>query len=277
MRLVRIPFFAIRNLLVKPIRSARICAAVLSCCTFTSCGLGDNSCVTFVWNPGGIDSPSNPSCPFTQGNGTVNVSIATSFTASAGPASPNLEHVYVTLAGIDARPNGDGDITSPEWQEMAPELESHPVQLDLIERDANGCAPHSIAKSEIPGGVYTAIRLRLANNGAASGDESVESPPVEQDACGGVGLNCVVTMRGEIRPLTIDGGESDLIIEQKQLDGTYIRILPDQANDLTIKFNPYSSMAVPVGNSVKIIPQFTASIENTCEPKSAEEMQSSSN
>lgn len=270
MRLVGIPFLPVHGLRAKWLACGKACAAVLLCSSFTSCGIGDNSCVTFVWNPGGIDSPSNPSCPFTQGNGTVNVQINSSIASETGPSSPNLLHVYVTLNGIEARTSDDLGQDASDWQELAPHFAANPQQIDFLENGGDRCATHSISTSVIPAGVYREIRLRLVPDDTSASDMSGEVDNAETNTCAGVGRNCVVTARGEIRPLILDAAAPDLIIGPKQLDGGYVRILPDQENRLSIQFNPYSSLAVPVGYAVRILPQFSASTDETCESNSPE-------
>jgi hypothetical protein len=268
MRRARILSPACQAFYKAPVRLAKIFAVGSLCCVLADCGIGNNSCVSFVWNPGGIDSP-NPSCPFTQGNGTVNVQINSSIARAAGPTSPNLQHVYVTLTGIGARTGTMAGQSSPAWQELAPELAANPRQVDLLENSGDACASHSIARSEIPGGVYTEIRLRLGADDAPAGDPSGDGAGAEENACAGVGRNCVVTTRGEIRPLILDGAAPDLIIGSKELDGGFLRVLPDQENNLSIEFNPYASLAMPAGDGVKIIPQFSASTGDACVSNSA--------
>lgn len=279
MLLARIPFLAVHDLQDRLLRCGKACATVLLCFSFTSCGIGDNSCVTFVWNPGGIDSPDNPSCPFTQGNGMVNVQIDSSFASAPGPSSPNLRHVYVTLTGIEARASDvlgqDGSV--PEWQQLAPRLAEKPQQVDLLENDGDSCSAHSISSSEIPAGVYAEIRLRIAADDGPRSDAPREVGNAETNACAGVGRNCVVTARGEIRSLILDGADPDLIVGPKQKEGELFRVLPDQVSRLSIQFNPYSSLAVPVGNAIRIIPQFTASTSDNCESKSPEQARSPAN
>lgn len=260
-----------------PARLAKIFAVCSICCALADCGIGNNSCVSFVWNPGGIDTPGNPSCPFTQGNGGVSVQINSSFASPAGPTSPNLQHVYVTLTGIEARTSAMPGQSSPQWQELAPDLAANPRQVDLLENGGEACASRPIARSEIPGGVYTEIRLRLAADDTPADDPSGDGAGTDANACVGVGRNCVFTTRGEMRPLIFAGAAPDLIIESKEMDGGFFRVLPDQENHLSIEFNPYASLAIAVGDAVKIIPQFTASTGGACESTSATQPQGASN
>ena len=233
---------------------------VLACLVNSGCGVGDYSCATFVWNPNGLNSPA-PSCPTTQGNGNVTVQMTTSFAAAEGPTNPNLEHIYVTLLGIEALPaaaNAGED--SADWQELAPEIAKQPVQVDLMAPAGDSCAAHLTARGVVPADVYAEIRLRVA-----SGESGDGGPALEQNACGDAGLNCVVTTRGEKRPLVLDGAAPDLVLGPAQLNGGFFRVLPDEENRISIAFNPYASLAMASGESVKVVPVFTAASDETCE------------
>ncbi|HTV60366.1 MAG TPA: DUF4382 domain-containing protein [Verrucomicrobiae bacterium] len=199
-------------------------------------------------------------CPFTQGTGTVDVQISARPVQTAGPASPNFEHVYVTLTGIEAMPMGVAGGDAPSWQELAPELATHPAQVDLLARAGESCAAHLTMTRGIPADVYTEIQLRIAGSAAAGGDAAMQ----EENACGGAGLNCVVTPRGEALPVIFDGNGRNLIIGREQLSGGVFRVIPGERNYLSIGFNPYASTAVPSGASVKIVPVFSAATDASC-------------
>ncbi|MFZ3381611.1 MAG: hypothetical protein WA193_18395, partial [Candidatus Acidiferrales bacterium] len=107
--------------------------------TILLCSVGfigcDNSCVVFVSNPGGSGGTlfgSINSCPLNQAKGSVRTSIASSFTAPADDATNRIEHIYVTIRGIDVNPSATAADESADWQELAPQLVTRPVQIDLL-------------------------------------------------------------------------------------------------------------------------------------------------
>jgi Domain of unknown function (DUF4382) len=232
------------------------CATLLLCLTSAGC---DNSCIIFTWNPEGTTS-TGTSCSLGKASGTINLRINSSFAPSSGPTVPNLKHIFVTLQGVEAYPGAIADENSADWQELAPELVKQPMQVDLMAQNADFCSSSLIGRSIVPADVYTQIRLRLVPNHSAA-DDAVS----EQNECGAVGLNCVVTTTGEIRPLTFDGAAPDLHIAPEHLMGGFFRVLPNQETNLSIEFNLYSSLAVPSGEAVRVVPVFTVTSGASCD------------
>jgi hypothetical protein len=234
-----------------------LCATLLLCLTSTGC---DNSCLIVTWNFGGTISTGNSSCSLGKASGWINLHINSSSASSAGPTAPNLRHIFVTLQGIEAHPGAIADENSPDWQELAPELVKHPTQVDLIAQTADSCVSILIGRSVVAADVYRQIRLRVGPNHPAA-DDAVS----EQNECGDVGFNCVFTTTGKIRPLTFDGAAPDLQIAPERLTGGFFRVLPDQETNLSIEFNPYSSLAVPSGEAVRVVPVFTVTSAASCD------------
>src|SRR5579862_6828357 len=108
-----------------------LCGACLLLC-FVLIGCGD-TCFVITGIFPNTTSTTNPlTCNLGAGNGTVTVGINSVRPSSVAPMSPNLEHVFITLRGIEAHPSALADEDSPDWQELAPELASEPVQIDLM-------------------------------------------------------------------------------------------------------------------------------------------------
>src|ERR1700693_4389551 len=86
-------------------------AALFFCLSLFGC---NNYCFVFVSNPGGSISTSTnaPSCQLNSATGTVRLSISASPAASAtaAEAAPtSIQHIYVTLRGIEAIPSALAD------------------------------------------------------------------------------------------------------------------------------------------------------------------------
>src|ERR1700739_332407 len=97
-------------------------------------GCGGN--VTFMQNQGmgtlGVSISDPPSCmAATTGAAAV---------ASGGTAAPGgtFTNVFVTIRSIQAHISATADPSSSGWQELAPQLVSAPVQVDLLHLPANG-------------------------------------------------------------------------------------------------------------------------------------------
>jgi Domain of unknown function (DUF4382) len=236
---------------------------LLFCLSFAGC---NNYCFEFVSNPGGSISTSNnsPSCQLNTSTGTVSLRITASPAASAQttPTSTSVQHIFVTLRGIEATPSAIPNDDSPNWRELAPQLATQPRQLDLLARCGDSCEEkqNTFADVAIPADAYRQIRLRLAPNQPAT-DESVP----EGNACGSVGFNCVVTADGEIRPLVLDNSSSQFHISSGQISGGFFRVLPDTAVNLQIEFNPQSSLFFPVNEAVRLVPTFTVEPQTSSE------------
>lgn len=228
---------------------AFLLAALFFCLNAFGC---DNSCFVFVSNPGGTISTSTPSCQLGNASGTVRLQITSSITPTAGESPAAIQHIFVTLRGIEATAGAIADDNSPDWRELAPKLATQPVQFDLVARGGDSTNASAFDDVAVPADAYRQIRLRLSPNQPAT-DESLP----EENACGSVGLNCVVTSDGRIRPLVLDRQPSQLQIPSDHITGGFFRVLPDAAVNLKIEFNTQSSLLFPTGEALRLVPVFT--------------------
>src|SRR5260370_11410521 len=121
-------------------------AVLLFCWAVSGCG---STCVSGFWNGSGSGvNVSNTSCALGTATGAVIVQMSTASAPHAGSAafraprssahaSPSalpshVQHIFLTLRGIEAHPSMMADEDSPGWQELAPDLAAHPLQLDLL-------------------------------------------------------------------------------------------------------------------------------------------------
>lgn len=251
--------------------ASRAClfTTLLFCLSFAGCS---NYCFVFVSNPGGsISTSSNtPSCQLNTATGTVSLRVTASATRSAPetPAPTSIQHIFVTLRGIEATPSVIPNDDSPDWRELAPQLATQPKQLDLLAGDNDSCGrnQNAFADAAIPADAYRQIRLRLSSNQPAT-----DEPVPEENACGSVGFNCVVTSDGGIRPLVLDGPSSQFQISSDHISGGFFRVLPDTPLSLKIEFNPQSSLFFPAGQAVRLLPAFTAEPQASCESATAQD------
>jgi hypothetical protein len=240
-------------------RTSRTCffTTLLFCLSLLGC---NNYCFVFVSNPGGSISTTSPSCPLNGATGAVRVHVAASPTATAEATPASIQHIFVTLRGIEASSNAILDDDSPDWHELAPKLATQPEQLDLLARTPDSCARSTFDDVAVPADAYRQIRLRLSPNQPAT-DEFVP----EENACGSVGFNCVVTSEGAIRPLVLDRLSSQFQISSDDISGDLFRVLPDTAVHLEIEFNPQASRIFPADEAVRLVPAFTVEPQVSCE------------
>src|SRR5882672_12350844 len=121
-----------------------------------------------------------------SGMGTVNVTM--SDPPSCMPPNGQFTHVYITVRSVQAHISATADDNSSGWQELAPQLASAPVQIDLFSKPDTRCVLAQLGSASLPVGTYQQIRLLLVSNNPAAG----AAVPLQQNACAGHGFNCVV-------------------------------------------------------------------------------------
>src|SRR5260370_7619125 len=122
-----------------------------------------------------------------NGMATVNVSI--SDPPSCSPPAGNFKSVFITIRSVQAHISTTADDNSPGWVELVPDLNTHPVQVDLLNLPANGtCLLKQLgSNTSLPAGDYQQIRLLLV------ADNSGSSAVLSSNACATLGqvFNCV--------------------------------------------------------------------------------------
>jgi hypothetical protein len=225
---------------------------------------GCNTCYSGFWNGNGSGvGVSNSSCPLTKATGTVLVQVRTSFAPPAAPAatasrpaSPrDVQHVFVTLRGILSHASLMADENSPGWQELVPDLASHPMQLDLlaVSGDSRLLGPPAGANVPVtvPADAYRQLRLRLVPLHPSPDDLTPES-----NACGSVGWNCIVFADRSVQPLESDDAEAEFHIPLEHgADGVF-RVLPDETIRLSIEFDAASSVFFVSNGTFRLVPVF---------------------
>jgi Domain of unknown function (DUF4382) len=224
-------------------------------------GCDTNSCILIVSDPGsggGTISGNGPNCSL--GTTTVSLRIASSLAPPAAAGQPRIQHVFVTLRGVDANSSATADENSADWQELAPNLAKEPLQIDVLSRHADSCEANITSRVTVPTDTYRQIRLRLSSNQPDTPD-----PVLQQNFCGSAAFNCVVTSDGNIKPLVLDREVSQIQISSQQITTGSFRISPESPLNLKIEFNPQSSHFIPTDSAVQLVPVFTAAVQSPCE------------
>jgi hypothetical protein len=229
-------------------------------------GCGDTCFVITGIFPNTTSITNPPTCKLGDGTGTIIVGINSSHPSPGAPTSPNLEHLFITLRGIDANADAIATEDSPNWHELAPGLASEPVQIDLMNTSVSGasCAPSLTRKATVRAEEYRQIRLRLVSDQPTAGD-----PLPNHNECGGRSFNCVVDTNGYTHALALKNGELDLLITSDHIADGSFNVLPDTETRLSIVFNPYSSLATAVSDGVQVVPVFSAETASGCTPASS--------
>jgi Domain of unknown function (DUF4382) len=238
--------------------------AVFLCALVSGC---DSSCFIFVSNPSGGTLAVN------AGTGTCHVSdrpvsnVRVRFVPPADRAGAlreaGIRHVFVTVREIDAHLGLAYGEDSSGWQDLTPNLGKQPLQIDLMSVDDGSTSPF-LGQATIPAGEYTQFRILLVSDRPRS-PRSVRGA----SACEEVGLNCLITEDGDVRPLVLPTSEQAtgdqtsrritrdrILIPAAQPGGAVFRIFPGTISTLNLSFDSTSSQIYMLGSAAWFRPSF---------------------
>ena len=196
-----------------------------------------------------------PSCAASTSSATAAIAGGT-----AAPAG-TFTSVFVTIRSIQAHISATADDTSSGWQELAPQLVSTPLQVDLLHLPANGqCLLEQLGSTSLPAGDYQQIRLILLANAAPTGP----APSTGSNACfkplGGDVFNCVVDTSGTHTLDLSSEANTGLKIPPGQIMGGPIHVAAGQSVDLNIDFNTCASIVRQGNGGFRLKPTLTAGV-----------------
>lgn len=189
-------------------------------------------------------------------NGAIHLQIgaAREPTSASAIINPQIMHLFVTLAGVDAHPSSLARDDDPEWQPLATLLQAHPLQIDLLADPHAGGSSALFPQAVLPAGVYRQIRLRLENK--LPGESFLEG-----NRCSAGALHCAVMSDGRIQPVSfssVRGTSPDFV---GVLPGHDLYIPPDGAVTLTIEFDADHSWLWFSGDFLFLTPVFHLSVQ----------------
>jgi hypothetical protein len=189
-----------------------------------------------------------------SGSATGSVVVSISDPPSCKNPNGNFQHVYITVRSVQAHIDPDASDSSAGWQELAPQLASQPMQVDLFSAAQTHCVLAQLGSASLPVGNYQQIRLLLVSNSAGSGDAL---PSV--NACAGNGYNCVVLKDLTIHELALSSQvNTGLKIPPGQIVGGPIQVTAGQSVDLNIDFNACASIIQQGNGQFRLKPTLTA-------------------
>ena len=198
-------------------------------------GCGDSCFVGFSNNGNGglIVKVANPppSCSLSQVHGAMSVVALKSSLCETCTAATRVEHVFVTLRGIQLRPGASEDARSPNWLELAPHLAKEPRQIDLMGN------PMPIILSRVQTFLREAIAKSAYNFSMAPPQAPKNSPAV--NVCGETRWNCIVMADGHVERLRLPGDPPELLIPSQSIENDSVVVLPDARVDLQLSLEPH--------------------------------------
>ena len=148
-------------------------------------------------------------------------------------ADTRVEHVFVTMQGIDLRPTATDD-TNEDWLEIDPALASKPRPIDLV----GDSLETLVENANIPAETYRDIRLRFCLDSRSHQECHANTP------CGETLRNCVMMADGRVEPLDWPGGTPELVIAIRTLQGDPLAVLPDSFIDLRLSLEVQQAFSV---------------------------------
>ena len=186
-----------------------------------------------------------------SGMGTVNVTM--SDPPSCMPPNGQFTHVYVTVRSVQAHISATATDSSSGWQELAPQLASSPMQIDLFSKPQTTCILAQLGSASLPAGTYQQIRLLLVSNTTAA------SAGPSTNACAGSGFNCVVLEDSTVHELQLSSQDNTgLKIPPGQIVGGPLQVTAGQSVDLNIDFNACASIVAEGNGKFRLKPTLTA-------------------
>ncbi|MDE3170360.1 MAG: DUF4382 domain-containing protein [Acidobacteriota bacterium] len=186
-------------------------------------------------------------------NGTGMIRVTLTDPPSCAFPNGSFDHVFVTIRSVQAHVSATAGDNDPGWQELAPQLNAQPMQIDLFSASATACLLSTLGSNDaLPAGAYQQIRLLLVANSGASVVPAT-------NACGNQGYNCVVLHDGTVYPLQLSSqANTGLKIPPGQILGGPITVKPGEDVDLNIDFNACASILREGNGEFRLKPVLTA-------------------
>ena len=197
-------------------------------------GCGDFCIAGFSVNGSGAvnikaGNPSPP-CSLPHVNAMVRTVTLKTPACEACSNAARVEHVFVTLQGIQLNPDSADDTSPDKWLEIAPELAIKPHQIDLI-----GDSRSELLRENalVPAGGYSEVRLKLFDGPSETAELAAEN------ACGRAQWNCLIRLGGQVEELVLQREDSTLLlpIDTDSGSGDFV-LLPDRKVELQLRLEP---------------------------------------
>ena len=197
--------------------------------TLALCGCGD-WCFSgdINRNSGGSNQTTvGTNCWSTQWHGTVKAAALKSPVCNGCASASDVQHVFVTLRGMQLHANTMNAPGDADWIELAPQPANLPRQIDLI----GDSSPEILAqKAHVPDGYYREIRLQFLEDSPA-----IAGGFTGENACGKTGWNCLVHADGTVEALRWAGDVAELVIPLESIHSNSMVVLANTQTNLQLK------------------------------------------
>ncbi len=194
---------------------------------------------------------------FTSSQSMGSASVSISDPPSCAAPNGSFTHVFITIRSVQAHISSTATDDTSGWQELAPQLNTNPIQVDLLNLPQEGaCLLKQLGStSSLPVGDYQQIRLLLVANNPSSG------PVPASNGCASLGqvFNCVVDTSNNFFELELSSqANTGLKIPPGQVVGGPIHVAAGQSVDINIDFNACASIVPVDGSGFRLRPTLTA-------------------
>jgi len=198
------------------------------------CGCSNSCFVGFSNNGNGgfiiVAGNPPPTCSLTLTHGMVRAKVAQRARCEFCTDSARVEHVYVTLRGVQLHASAIADADSPDWVEIAPHLAHEPVEMDLM----NGTGQEVlVGSSMILAGSYRQVRLQFVEDRPREGGRAEN-----RNACAAGRQNCAVRADGSEETFYWPDGVPEVVIRGEGVEGHALTVLPNTMVELRISLEP---------------------------------------
>ena len=173
-----------------------------------------------------------PACSLPHVNGMIRaVALKTPVCKTCSTAA-RIEHLYVTLQGIQLRPDAAGDTAGPTWIEIAPQFAVKPHQIDLV---GDSVTELLAENATVPAGSYREVGLQFLSAFHTNAREG-------RNRCAGMDWNCAITADGQVAALRLPGDSPELRIPIRSTSGSFFVVLPDTKTELRLSLEPQQAL-----------------------------------
>lgn len=202
------------------------CAGVVAGLVGAGCG---NSCFVAGFNGTGFIFKGQNPC------GVVSVSKMSVFVSKTPrcencSAATGVDHVYVTVRGVQLRSSLMASTDSADPIELAPQLADRPRQIDLM---ADSSPEMLAADATVPMGTYGGVQIRFV-----SGAAEMEQQLSRESGCGEGIWNCIVTADRKVWPMVWPDGQAELQMPFQDLPDHLLAALPNSSVELQLNMEP---------------------------------------
>jgi hypothetical protein len=89
-----------------------------------------------------------------QGSSTGTVNLSLSDPPSCMPPNGHFTHVFVAVGSVQAHNSTSADDNSSGWEELAPQLVSAPMQINLFSQSQTTCVLARLGSASLPVGNF---------------------------------------------------------------------------------------------------------------------------